>query len=108
MTLNFKNYLDFLNKDQLKAIKNTDGSCLILAGAGSGKTRVLAFKILHLLVEKKAFPNLLRGAAIRFLLTRINDQIYHQKDPLQIGLESLSKKIAILDQINIKNHNQIP
>ena len=30
--------------------------------------------------EKEAFPNLLRGAAIRFLLTRLNDQIYHQKD----------------------------
>ena len=30
--------------------------------------------------EKKALPILLRGAAMRFLLTRLNDQIYHQKE----------------------------
>ena len=57
MSQNYKNYLDFLNKDQLQAVIQTEGSYLILAGAGSGKTRVLTFKILHLLVEKKAFPN---------------------------------------------------
>ena len=53
--------------------------------------------------EKENRP--LLGLKILILET---SQIYHQKDPLQIGLESLSKKIAILDQINTKNHNQIP
>ena len=52
-----QNYLQFLNKEQKKAVINTEGAYLILAGAGSGKTRVLIYRILHTLLEKKAFPN---------------------------------------------------
>ena len=57
MELNYKNYLDLLNIEQKKAVQKTEGFCLVLAGAGSGKTRVLTFRILHLLIQKKAFPN---------------------------------------------------
>ena len=51
MSLDSKNYLKLLNKEQKKAVVNTDGSCLILAGAGSGKTRVLTYKIAYLIKE---------------------------------------------------------
>jgi len=41
-----------LNKEQQKAVLQTDGPMIILAGAGSGKTRVLTYKVIYLIKEK--------------------------------------------------------
>lgn len=46
-----------LNMDQQKAVLHTDGPAIILAGAGSGKTRVLTYKVLYLVTEKKVNPD---------------------------------------------------
>ena len=52
-----RNYLSKLNNNQKEAIINLDGPCLIVAGAGSGKTKVLTSRVAHIIREKKAWPN---------------------------------------------------
>ena len=50
-------YLNNLNESQKEAILYIDGPLLIVAGAGSGKTRVLTSRIAHIIKQHKAFPN---------------------------------------------------
>jgi len=51
------NYLDGLNISQKKAVQTIDGPVLMLAGAGTGKTRALTARIAHIIYSKQAFPN---------------------------------------------------
>ena len=44
-------YLDELNESQAVAVKNITGPTMVIAGAGSGKTRVLTFRIAHMVRE---------------------------------------------------------
>tara|TARA_B100000886_G_scaffold237520_1_gene166378 strand:- start:4975 stop:7008 length:2034 start_codon:yes stop_codon:yes gene_type:complete len=54
---NIDNLIKNLNKEQKEAVLSTEGPNLIVAGAGSGKTRVLTTRLIHILNQKKAWPN---------------------------------------------------
>jgi DNA helicase-2/ATP-dependent DNA helicase PcrA len=90
--------LNDLNKDQQRVVEHTEGPTLILAGAGSGKTRVLTYKVAYLIQEKHIDPqNILMvtftNKAAGEMRKRI-EELLRQKDRKTIkkdGKESYSK-----------------
>ena len=100
-------YLGTLNKSQLEAVENTEGPNLVLAGAGTGKTRVLTTRVAHIIDNKLAFPSQIlcvtfTNKAAREMSERIQNLVSVQMDRIPwIGtFHSIGAKI-------IRNHAEI-
>ncbi|HBQ60738.1 MAG TPA: hypothetical protein DD671_14255, partial [Balneolaceae bacterium] len=92
-------FLSGLNKQQKQAVTHTDGPLLIVAGAGSGKTRVLTYRIAYLLQQYKAAPEQIlaltfTNKAAREMKERIKNLIGDKAGKLWMGtFHSIFSKI---------------
>ena len=103
--------LENLNEEQRKAVLHTETPLLVLAGAGSGKTRVITHKIMYLIKEKN-IP-LDRILAITFtnkaaneMKERVKEALYLEEEPKWIStFHSLAVKILRYEARNLKISN---
>ena len=83
-------YLAALNPAQRRAVEAVDGPVLVLAGAGTGKTRVLTARLAHILATRRAFPSELLAVtftnkAAREMRERLEAMIGRAADGLWLG-----------------------
>lgn len=103
-----ENILKDLNPEQQKAVLNTKGPMIILAGAGSGKTRVLTYKVVYLIKEERVDPfNILMvtftNKAANEMKARISRFFENEKAelPLVATFHSLCARILRIEAKNL-------
>jgi len=83
-------YLTALNEAQAQAVAAVDGPVLVLAGAGTGKTRVLTTRLAHILASRRAFPGEMLAVtftnkAAREMRERLEAMIGHVAEGVWLG-----------------------
>ena len=108
-------YLNGLNHAQREAVETTEGPVLVLAGAGTGKTRVLTTRFAHILLTRRALPNQILSVtftnkAAREMRGRIEVLIGGPADGLWLGtFHSLAARMLRrhADRVNRTAHFSI-
>ena len=82
-----RNFLEELNHHQKAAVLNVDGPTLVVAGAGSGKTKVLTSKLAYIVDQKKAWPNQIlcvtfTNKAAKEMRDRVSKMLINQKNSI--------------------------
>ncbi|WP_395672250.1 ATP-dependent helicase [Phenylobacterium sp.] len=100
-------YLDGLNPEQREAVEAVDGPVLVLAGAGTGKTRVLTTRLAHILATGRARPwELLAVTFTNKAAREMRERITHIIGPSAEGLRWLGTFHAIAAQI-LRRHAEL-
>lgn len=100
-------FIKDVNDKQREAVLHTDGPLLIIAGAGSGKTRVLTYRIANLIYQKKAWPGQIlaltfTNKAAREMQDRVVDLIGEQAKRLWMGtFHSIFSRILRMEAENL-------
>jgi ATP-dependent DNA helicase UvrD/PcrA len=79
-------FLNKLNSTQLEAVKNIDGPSMVIAGAGSGKTRVLIYRIAYLINQKIDPSRILALTFTNKAAKEMKERIYELVGPTAKGL----------------------
>ncbi len=100
-------YLDGLNPEQREAVETVDGPVLVLAGAGTGKTRVLTTRIAHLLATNRARPHEILAVTFTNKAAReMKDRIAFLAGPVAEGMPWLGTFHAISAKI-LRRHAEM-
>jgi DNA helicase-2/ATP-dependent DNA helicase PcrA len=102
-----RHYLDGLNAEQRAAVEALDGPVLVLAGAGTGKTRVLTTRIAHILATGGAYPSQILAVTFTNKAAReMKERVAVLAGPVAEGMPWLGTFHAIATKI-IRRHAEL-
>ena len=91
------NILDGLNKEQKEAVEHIEGPCLVLAGAGSGKTKVLTMRIANLIQHGIYSGNILAITFTNKAAKEMKDRVFNL-----IGNDAYHIQISTFHSLGLK------